>query len=84
MHALINRLAAPTPPDPTIAVIDGRLYAYGDTPTDCWHAFQWQIAGAVGAMHSSLMSRVAYQPVDDDHASEVCEMLAADAVEWLP
>jgi hypothetical protein len=30
----MRHIAGATQPEPTIAVIDGRLYAYGDSPTD--------------------------------------------------
>ena len=72
----------PSTTKPCVALIDGRLYGYGETHDACRADFRAQIAGAVGSMRARLRDRVSYHTVTDDHASEVAEMLAADVLEW--
>ena len=61
-----------------------RLCGYGRGPG--WHAakndFEFNLRGADKAMRNSMRSAAIFTPVDDDKASEVEEMLAAEPVRW--
>lgn len=67
---------------PHVVLIDGRLYSYGFTRAAAWHAFQQQTKGVSAATRRRVEQRATCQPIDDDQASEVAEMLAADIIEW--
>ena len=61
---------------PIIATMDGKLFAYGDTAEACAMAFRSQIISAPANWLVSMLRRINYVAVSDDHASEVQEMLA--------
>lgn len=71
----------PFPVCPHVAVINGRLYGYGKTREQAQMAFEGQIAGG-GTFKRSMRERVRFMVITDEEASEVVEMLSADAIRW--
>ena len=68
--------------EPAVVLIADRVYAYGETQQRALQRFRAQIAGAPYAMQASMRNRAVLQPITCDHASEVAEMLAAEAIRW--
>jgi hypothetical protein len=66
---------------PHVIIIDGRLFGYGQTKIECVTNFRLQVSGG-GALGMHLMARGVPSLIDDDHASEIEEMLAANITRW--
>jgi hypothetical protein len=65
-----------------VVTIAGKLYGYGVGSYAAMASFRRQIRGASAMARHSMASRCELSPIDDDHASEVAEMLATDIIEW--
>lgn len=72
----------PIPAPARVALINGGLYGYGPSLDAAKADFRSNISGASRDMQAVMLSRVQFVGIDDDHASDVAEMLAADVIEW--
>ncbi len=78
------RIEVPSAEDrPYVVLIGGKLFGYGETKAAAMRSFRRQIAGASPAMQRNMFDRSVLVPIDDDHASDVAEMLSAERITWL-
>lgn len=68
--------------EPHVVLIDGRLYGFGRTRAAALADFRKQVAGALPAMRASMADRARVIAITDEHASDVAEMLCAEAIAW--
>ena len=65
-----------------VVLINDRLYGYGLTSEAAMRDFQSQIAGADPLTKLSMTTRSKLVSLDADQASEVAEMITAEALSW--